>query len=227
MVARMGQNFLGQRDHRCSPSWMPGGHSSPREGSRNQLYLPWQPSRAKASQEMKKTFGRVLRQRRGSLALFLDRNWPSRRGTLRPPTRNFLGKAHLVLMQPGPKQSKALALPRHSQSVYTPKSLPKGRPAHTRGSAPEFMCKTAEKQVCWVLTRGGTWKRSPHLCQNPVWGDRVSSVIDANKIQHPPFPSPCPSARPRSLCGLARRQLLPVANPDRHQASLPSPICQH
>lgn len=74
---------------------------------------------------MKKTFSRVLQQRRGSLALFLDRNWPPRCRTLQPPTRNFLGKAHLVLARPGPMQSKALALPCSSQTVYTPKSLPK------------------------------------------------------------------------------------------------------
>lgn len=82
-------------------------------------------------------------------------------------------------------------------------ALPKSRPAHAWGYAPKFMCNAAdpaEKRVCRVQNSRGTWKRSPHLHQNPVWGDSASSVIDANQHSIPYFPLHVPAPCPQSFC---------------------------
>lgn len=62
--------------------------------------------------------------------------WPM----LQPPTRNSLGKAHLVLMQPGPKQSKALALLRHAGSHTAPLTLQHSSSSQKQPSARLVLC---------------------------------------------------------------------------------------
>lgn len=91
------QTRISQRERkRPSPS-LPG------EGSRKRPHLPTcaagKGSKAQASRQVKETFGCVLEQPRGSLALFSDRNWigtapiQAASGMLQPPTRSSWEKS--------------------------------------------------------------------------------------------------------------------------------------